>query len=125
MRAINFLTLFAVCLALVLFSIENTEPVVVKVVKGVDIQAPLCVELIVAMGLGATLAWVFSLWTRLQRLLESRPTIRQLRDKESHIQELEKDIAQYKAEIEEQRQFLPATKPITTTAETTEILAQR
>lgn len=125
MRAINFLTIFAVCLALVLFSIENTEPVVVKVVKGIDIQAPLCIELIGAMGLGATLAWVFSLWTRLQRLLEARPTLHKLREKESQIQELEKDLEQYKAEIEEQRQFLPATKPITTTAETTEILAQR
>lgn len=100
MRQINFLIIFAMCLALVLFSLENTEPVVIKVIDNVQIQAPLAIELIFAMGLGAILAWLFSIWTRLQQLLESRRAMRQLRSKEEHIEKLEQDVERYKAELE-------------------------
>ncbi|MCL1475949.1 LapA family protein [Argonema antarcticum A004/B2] len=108
MRAVNFLIIFVSCLALVLFSLENTEPAVIKVIKGVDLQAPLCIELIVAMGLGAILAGMFSVWFRMLRLLESRKQIRQIREKDSRIQKLEKDLEQYKVEISENDPQLPA-----------------
>ncbi|WP_275994533.1 LapA family protein [Argonema antarcticum] len=107
-RAVNFLIIFVSCLALVLFSLENTEPAVIKVIKGVDLQAPLCIELIVAMGLGAILAGMFSVWFRMLRLLESRKQIRQIREKDSRIQKLEKDLEQYKVEISENDPQLPA-----------------
>jgi uncharacterized integral membrane protein len=104
MRQINFLMIFVFCLALVLFSIENTELATIQIVQGVQVQAPLSVELILAMGLGAVLAWLFSVWTRLQRLLASRKEIRQ---RDTRIQELEQNIEKYKAEIQEQQLTLP------------------
>jgi uncharacterized integral membrane protein len=103
MRQINFLIIFAMCLALVLFSMENTEPASIKIIQDVQVQAPLAIELILAMGLGAALAWVFSIWTRLQQQLESRKVIRQVRSKEEQIQKLEQDLERYKAEIEERQ----------------------
>ena len=125
MRAINFLIIFLVCLALVLFSLENTEPVMIKVVKGVDIQAPLCIELIAAMGLGAILAWLYSVWSQFQRLLVSRKTSRELRERDNRIQALEKDLEQYKTEIQEQPNSLPpTTEPIAVSETPTEVIAQ-
>jgi uncharacterized membrane protein YciS (DUF1049 family) len=106
MRQINFLIIFALCLALVLFSLENTEPVVVRIVQGVQVQAPLSIELILAMGIGASLAWLFSIWTRLQQQLASYRAVRQIRSKEERIQQLEQDVERYKAEVEEKQ--LPA-----------------
>jgi uncharacterized membrane protein YciS (DUF1049 family) len=104
MRQINFLIIFVICLALVLFGIENTEPSVIHVVKDVQIEAPLSVELIIAMGIGAVLAWVFSVWSYLQRSLDVR---KEVEVQELRIQELEQDVERYKTEIQEQR-LLPA-----------------
>lgn len=103
MRQINFLIVFVMCLALVLFSLENTEPVAIRIVQDVQVQAPLAIELILAMGLGALLAWIFSVWTRLQQQLESRATRRQMRSSEERIGELEQDLERYKAEVEEKQ----------------------
>ena len=114
MRALNFFFIFLICLALVFFSIENTQPTAIQVIKGVQVKAPLCVELIVATGLGATLAWLFSLWSRMQRTLASRQELRQVREKEQRIQELEQDIERYKAEVE-------AKQPLLESAETTSL----
>ncbi len=114
MRQINFLIIFAMCLALVLFSLENPEPVAIKVINNVQIQAPLAIELILAMGLGAILAWLFSIWGRLQQLLESHRAMRQLRSKEEHIEKLEQDVERYKAEIEQlQLPALSASEALT------------
>ncbi|MBW4648823.1 MAG: LapA family protein [Kastovskya adunca ATA6-11-RM4] len=110
MRQINFVIIFAVCLALVLFSLENTEPVAIQVVNGVQVQAPLSIELILAMGIGAVLAWLFSVWTRLQRQIESRQDLRKLRSKDERIEDLEQNIEQYKAELEEKQQLLPSAE---------------
>jgi uncharacterized integral membrane protein len=108
MKQVNFLVIFVICLALVLFGIENTESVPIKIIQGVQLQAPLSVELILAMGVGAVLAWVFSVWTRLQQLLE---TGQEVRARDTRIQELEEDVERYKAEIEQQR-LLPAAKEV-------------
>ncbi|UBF28646.1 LapA family protein [Kovacikia minuta CCNUW1] len=107
MRQVNFVIIFVICLALVLFGIENTEPAIIHIVKGVQVQAPLSIELILAMGIGAVLAWVFSVWTSLQRVLD---TGKEVRVKEERIHELEEDIERYKAEIQEQQRLLPAAK---------------
>jgi lipopolysaccharide assembly protein A len=114
MRALNFFFIFLICLALVFFSIENTQPTAIQVIKGVQVKAPLCVELIVATGLGAILAWLFSLWSRMQRTLASRQQIRQVREKEQRIQELEQNLERYKAEVE-------AKQPLLESAETTSL----
>jgi uncharacterized integral membrane protein len=102
MRQINFLIIFAMCLALVLFSLENTQAVPIHVVQGVQVQAPLCIELIFAMGLGAILAWIFSVWARFQRMMATRSEQRQKRQQEQRIQELEQEVARCKAELEQQ-----------------------
>ncbi len=106
MRQVNFLIIFVICLALVLFGIENTEPSIIHVVRGVQLQAPLAVELIVAMGIGAVLAWVFSVWSHLQRTLELG---KEVKIRETRIQELEQDVERYQAELQEQR-LLPAAQ---------------
>ena len=112
MRALNFFFIFLICLAVVFFSIENTQPVAIQVIQGVQVKAPLCVELIVAAGLGATLAWLFSLWSRMQRTLALRQEMRQVREKQQRIQELEQDIERYKAEVEDKQPLLESAEPI-------------
>lgn len=122
MRQINFLMVFVFCLALVLFSLENTEMATIQIVPDFQVQAPLAIELILAMGVGAILAWVFSLWTRLQRLLVAR---QEIRTRDARIQELEQNIEQYKAEIQEQQLTLPpATENQTQEAQAVEVRAK-
>lgn len=122
MRPINFVIIFAVCLALVLFSLENTQPVVIQVVQGTQVQAPLCIVLILAMGIGAILAWLFSLWNRFLRLLQSREEIRQRRQKDERIQELEQDLDRYKAELE-QHHLPPGSNAVTDVTQEAQIIS--
>lgn len=100
MRAINFSIIFAFCLALALFSLENTDPVVIRIVEGVEIQAPLSIALILTLGAGGILAWMFGIWNRLLRQLEYRKQMSQMQAKDERIEELEKDLDQYKSEVE-------------------------
>lgn len=117
MRQVNFVIIFVISLALVLFGIENTDPATIHVIPGVEIQTPLAVELILSMGIGAVMAWVFSVWTGLQSFMDSQQVQVTLQEKEQQIQQLEIDIEQYKAEIQEQRRFLPAAETVVTNAE--------
>jgi uncharacterized integral membrane protein len=104
MRQINFLIIFIFCLALALFTIENTEPGTIYIVPGLQVQAPIAVELFLAVGLGAVVAWLFSIWTHWQRLLLTRGQVRQ---KNVQIQELESKVEQYQAEIQSLTPALP------------------
>ncbi|NEP16070.1 MAG: LapA family protein [Leptolyngbya sp. SIO4C1] len=106
MRQVNFVVIFVICLALVLFGIENTDLTTIHVIKGIDIQAPLCVELIVAMGVGAILAWVFSVWVQVQGYFNINPQVEQ---RELRIQQLEEDVERYRVELEQQP-MLPASQ---------------
>ena len=106
MKQVNFVVIFVICLALVLFGIENTTSTVIHVFKGVNFEAPLSVELIVAAGIGATLAWVFSVWVQLQSMAQKKPEIEQ---RELRIQQLEEDVERYKVELE-QLPMLPQSK---------------
>ncbi|HIK54900.1 MAG TPA: LapA family protein [Synechococcales cyanobacterium M55_K2018_004] len=121
MRQINFVVIFVICLALVLFSIENIEPAVIHVVEGVDLKAPLAIELLLAMGIGAVLAWVFSVWTQVQYLLASG---RELKQQEERIHELEQDVQRYKVELETQQRLLPASQSDAQDVEVTEVFAK-
>lgn len=107
MRQINFVVIFVISLALVLFAIENTEPVIIHIANGLDLEAPLCVELIVAMGVGAVLAWVFSVWVQVQGYLS---TNKEQEQRELRIQQLEQDVERYRVELEEQKLMLPASQ---------------
>lgn len=105
MRQVNFVLIFVICLALVLFGIENTELVGIKLIEGVELKAPLSIELILAMGLGAVLAWVFSVWVQIQATMNTREVVE---GQEEQIEELQADIERYKAELEEQQRMLPS-----------------
>jgi uncharacterized integral membrane protein len=100
MRQINFLLIFIFCLALVIFGIRNTDPVTIHLIPGLDIQPPLSIALILALGLGAVLAWIFSLWVRLQQSLESLPQKRKIKKQEQRIQQQEESIQTLKQELE-------------------------
>ena len=105
MRQLNFVLIFVICLALVLFGIENTELVAIKIIEGVELKAPLSIELILAMGIGAVLAWVFSVWVQVQSTLSTKEMVE---GQEEQIEELQADIERYKAELEEQQRLLPS-----------------
>lgn len=107
MRQINSLLIFVICLALVLFSIQNTEIVSIHVMQGIDFTAPLAIELLIAMGIGAMMAWVFSVWSRLQQLLIAR---REIKQRDTQIKTLETTLADYKRQIEEQQPLLAAAQ---------------
>lgn len=122
MRALNFLFIFIVCLGLVFFSLENTNQATVQIIEGIKIQAPISIELIIAAGFGAFLAWIFSLWSRLQRILSNRETARQMRQQEKQIQELEKNLQKqlkdYQTSLEtQQKTLIPTVEVFTHTPE--------
>jgi lipopolysaccharide assembly protein A len=103
MKQVNFVIIFIFCLALALFTIENTKLATIYIVPGVEVQAPMAVELLLATGLGAIFAWLFSMWTQLQRQLLSSPQ----RKQKVRIQELESKVEQYQAEVQSLQLALP------------------
>lgn len=105
MRQINFLIIFIFCLALALFTMENTAPGTINIVPGVEVQAPIAIELILASGLGAVFAWLYGMWTHLLRLIISG---KQVRQKNVQIQELENKVEKYETEIQSLKLALPA-----------------
>ena len=104
MRQVNFAIIFTFCLAFALFSIENTELGTIHLIPGVEVQAPISVELLIALGLGGVLAWLFSVWTHLERLVWSGQKVRQ---KNARIQELECKIEEYQAQVQSLQPSLP------------------
>lgn len=108
MRQVNFTIIFVFCLAMVLFGLENTESVTINLIQGVSFQAPLAVELLLSLGIGAILAWVFSVWVGLQRFFESRREFEEIEIRETQIAELQQDVERYKSELQEQQRLLPA-----------------
>jgi uncharacterized membrane protein YciS (DUF1049 family) len=114
MRPINFLLIFLVCLALVLFSLQNTQLTTIKVIQGMELEAPLSVELVIATGFGAILAWLFNLWSRMQRTIGTLGEMREIRRRNQRIQELEEDVERYQAELKE-KPSLPAAETLSET----------
>ncbi|HIK34730.1 MULTISPECIES: LapA family protein [unclassified Thermosynechococcus] len=111
MQQLNFLMIFVIGLGLVLFSIQNTDPVSIKFFEGKVIQAPLCIELIVAMGMGAVFAWVFNVWVQVQRIFTIRV---EMEARDEQIAHLEADVERYKAALEEQQRLLPSVSSAST-----------
>ena len=102
MRQINLLLFFALCLGLALFSIENTQTVTVNLIPGQQFEAPLSIELLIAAGLGALLAWLFTVLEKFQRQVESWTTRRKLKKQSKKIEKLEQTIADLQAEPEDE-----------------------
>jgi uncharacterized integral membrane protein len=101
-RQINFVIIFAFALALVLFALQNTSPATIQLASSIKLEAPLAVELILAMGLGATLAWLFSVWSGLQKTIE-------MRSKNQQIQNLQTTVQNLSVEIEQRKRLVSAS----------------
>ena len=102
MRQLNFVIIFIVALALVLFALENTSPAPIQIIPQLQVSAPICVELILAMGLGAVLAWLFSVWSSLQKSIG-------MRNKNVQIQNLQETVQNMSIEIEERKRLVSAS----------------
>ncbi len=113
---INFLIIFAFCLAIALFAIENTGSASISLIPGYQVEAPLSVELILAMGIGAVLAWLFGIWTGLQNQISNFQQSQRIRAKDKQIKELEENMEKLKEEAEKQQQLLPSSEETTSAA---------
>jgi uncharacterized integral membrane protein len=107
MRPLNFLLIFSFCLALVLFSLENTQPTTISILPGVEVQAPLAIELILTLGLGGVLAWLFSIWNRLLSQLSQGRDRAESRRKDEKIAALTTNLEQYQAQLTQSLSLLP------------------
>ena len=103
MRQVNFIVVFVFAFALVWFSLQNTDPTTINIFTGIEIETPLAIALLTAMGIGSGLAWFFTQLFRLQSMVESRQALKEIRDKKARIEELEADLQQYQAEAESDR----------------------
>jgi putative membrane protein len=101
-RQLNFVVIFIVVLALVLFALENTSPASIQIIPPLKVAAPISVELILAMGLGAVLAWIFSVWSGLQKSIE-------MRNQNVQIQNLQETVQNLTVEIEERKRLVSAS----------------
>ncbi|NES03809.1 MAG: LapA family protein [Okeania sp. SIO2F4] len=124
MKPINFLLIFLVCLALVIFSLQNTQLTTIKLIEGIELEAPLSVELVIATGLGAVLAWLFNLWSRVQNTIGSFGQMREIRSRNKRIQELQEDVERYEEELK-QRASLPASETLSELEKSTEVEASK
>jgi len=101
-RQLNFVVIFVVALALVLFALENTAAAPIQIIPQIKVSAPISVELILAMGLGAVLAWIFSVWSGLQKSIE-------MRNQNMQIQNLKETVENLTVEIEERKRLVSAS----------------
>ena len=103
-RQLNFVIIFILGLGLVLFAIQNSEPATIQILPNFEVKAPVVVEFLLAVGLGAILAWLFSVWTQLQQNLISSQKVRQ---KNMEIRELKSKIENYQEEVQSLKLALP------------------
>jgi len=120
MKPINFLLIFLVCLALVIFTLQNTQITTIKLIEGIELEAPLSVELVIATGLGAVLAWLFNLWSRMQNSIESFRQMREIRSRNKRIEELQEDVERYEEELK-QRASLTAAETLPEPVQSTKV----
>lgn len=108
MRQLNFVLIFLSCLAIALFCIQNTDPVTIQLIPGYQVGLPLAIELLVAVGLGATLAWMFGLWAQLQKQLSAFQDYQLVKARDRRINDLEKEVKTYQNKLEKQQVLPPA-----------------
>lgn len=101
MRLFNYIVFFLALLGVAFFAMQNASPVVITFAPGVSIESPLVIELLASAGIGAALAWVYSLWMRLQFSLEAREKNRQLQEKEVTISELKEMVVELEAKVKQ------------------------
>jgi uncharacterized membrane protein YciS (DUF1049 family) len=108
----DFVIIFATCLAIALFSLENTQDVALKILPQLEIQVHLAVALTAAMAIGATLVGLYMAWIKLKNYLAFRGQKRQIKDREKQIEELKQDLEKHQAELESRRQEKPNSQSI-------------
>ncbi|NEO87652.1 MAG: LapA family protein [Spirulina sp. SIO3F2] len=108
MRQLNFVLIFVVCLAIALFCLQNTDPVMIQLIPGYQVESPLAVELLITLGIGAVLAWMFSLWTQLQQQLSAFQDYQLVKSRDRRIKDLEKEVKNYQDKLEKQQVLPPA-----------------
>jgi lipopolysaccharide assembly protein A len=101
-KQINFLVLFLFTMALVLFALENTATATIQIIPGTVFEAPLCVELIAAMGIGAAIAWLFSIWTGMQNAFSTL-------GKNKQIQNLKRQVTELSVQMEDRSKILSSS----------------
>ena len=116
MLLINLAIIFIICLALSFFSIQNPEYAEVTIFPGLEVHAPIAIELIVASGLGAVLAWMLSSWIQFQRFIAFNSTITK---KDNRIKELEKKIEELENKLEESQAEIQSLQPVLPPSEDT------
>ncbi len=108
MKQINFLLIFSFGLAMVMFTLENTAPTTVHFLPGLKATMPLAALLLVVGGVGATAAWVFTVWSGVVRKVETLQNQSTMEAQQVRIQELENDLQRYRATVDAQLGLLPA-----------------
>ncbi len=106
MRQLNFVLLFVGGIAIAFFAMQNASPVTVTFWPGVGVASPLVVELLAAAGLGAAIAWVFSLWSSMQFQLDFNKQVKEIAARDNRIDELKQLVV----ELETTVQQLPPSK---------------
>ncbi|MGQ9866814.1 MAG: lipopolysaccharide assembly protein LapA domain-containing protein [Pseudanabaenaceae cyanobacterium] len=102
MKQIDFLLMFALVFALAFFALENPEPATMQLLPNLKVSAPLALEAIAAMGVGAVLAWLFAVWTRIQNFW-------MMRHKDRQIQKLQQQMTELQADMEERKRLAVAS----------------
>ncbi len=104
MRQINLAIIFALCLAVAIFGLENTDSVTVAFLPGRAVTVPLALALLVSAGVGALLSWMFVIWNRLLRQIEVGRDRSEVRARDERIKALSQDLEVVKAELDQRRQ---------------------
>ncbi|MDX1978026.1 MAG: LapA family protein [Pseudanabaenaceae cyanobacterium bins.68] len=101
MKQINFLVIFAVTMALALFALQNPSTAKIQILPSFALETSIAIEIIGAMGIGAVLAWIFSVWSGVQRAIE-------LGKKDQQIKTLQTQVNEFHAKIEEKQRLMTA-----------------
>jgi len=118
MRQINFGLIFGFGLAMVFFTLENTNATTVHLLPGLQYTLPLAALLLVASGIGAVSAWFFAAWSGMLNTVEAVGRDEEVHAQQVRIQELETDLNRYRSTVETQLGLLPSAKATSdTTAE--------
>ena len=118
MRQINFGLIFGFGLAMVFFTLENTNATTVHLLPGLQYTLPLAALLLVASGIGAVSAWFFAAWSGMLNTVEAVGRDEEVQAQQVRIQELETDLNRYRSTVETQLGLLPSAKATSdTTAE--------
>ena len=92
MRLINVILWIGLVIGVSGLLIENSAPVTLKVIQNVEVEVPLFVALLAAMGLGALVVLASTVWSEIRQFKINRQTVDQQSKK---IRDLEQTIAQF------------------------------